>query len=188
MTRLIKALKMSQSFSESVTKVLFQMQKLSSTAPGSGATLTTDKSVRPFTVLVEGNIGSGKTTYLNHFTKFQQDIDIVMEPVEEWRNLNNKHNLLQMMYEDPGRWSLMFQTYVQLTMLKNHTRISHKPVKMMERSLFSAKYCFAENLRRSGKMPESEYQVLTKWFDYMINSPQINLSVDLIVYLKVKLT
>ena len=70
-------------------------------------------------------------------------------------------------------------------MLQNHTMKTEKPVKLMERSLHSAKYCFAENLRRTGKMPESEYLVLTKWFDFMLQSEDVDLSVDLIVYLKV---
>ena len=83
------------------------------------------------------------------------------------------------------RWSLTFQTYVQLTMLQNHTLHTDKPVKLMERSLHSAKYCFAENLRRTGKMPESEYLVLTRWFDFMLQSEDLDLTVDLIVYLKV---
>ena len=70
-------------------------------------------------------------------------------------------------------------------MLQNHTLHTDKPVKLMERSLHSAKYCFAENLRRTGKMPESEYLVLTRWFDFMLQSEDLDLTVDLIVYLKV---
>ena len=86
------------------------------------------------------------------------------------------------------RWSLTFQTYVQLTMLETHTKISDQSVKMMERSLYSAKYCFVENLRKTEKMAESEYQVLTSWFDFLLGCKEIDLSVDLIVYLKVNLT
>ena len=73
---------------------------------------------RPFTVVVEGNIGSGKTTFLDHFMK-KEMVQVVTEPVEEWRNVGG-HNLLQLMYENPSRWSHLFQSYVQLTMLKNH--------------------------------------------------------------------
>ena len=65
-------------------------------------TPTPSTSRRPFTVMVEGNIGSGKSTYLRHFTKFSDNVEVVMEPVEKWRNLKS-HNLLQMMYEDPCR-------------------------------------------------------------------------------------
>jgi deoxynucleoside kinase len=49
---------------------------------------------RPFTVFVEGNIGSGKTTFLEHFCQFE-DITLLTEPVEEWRNLKG-WNLLVM--------------------------------------------------------------------------------------------
>ena len=182
-----RSFRMCQSFSDSVHKVLTQIQTLNSNSGAASANGDSRDVKRPFTVLVEGNIGSGKSTYLKHFTKYQDSINIVTEPVEKWRNLNS-HNLLQMMYEDPARWSLTFQTYVQLTMLQNHTAADKlaRPVKMMERSLYSAKYCFAQNLRQTGKMPESEFQVLSKWFDFMINSPDIDLNVDLIVYLQVK--
>lgn len=46
---------------------------------------------RPFTIFVEGNIGSGKTTFLNHFSKY--DALILSEPVESWRNVCG-HNML----------------------------------------------------------------------------------------------
>ena len=42
-----------------------------------------------------------------------------MEPVKKWRDVRG-HNALAKMYEDPTRWSLTFQTYVQLTMLETH--------------------------------------------------------------------
>ena len=50
------------------------------------------KANRPFTVIVEGNIGSGKTTFLNHFSKFK-DVEVLQEPVEKWRDVQG-HNLL----------------------------------------------------------------------------------------------
>lgn len=46
---------------------------------------------RPYTIFVEGNIGSGKTTFLNRFSKY--DALILSEPVEKWRNVRG-HNLL----------------------------------------------------------------------------------------------
>lgn len=137
---------------------------------------------RPFTVIVEGNIGSGKTTFLQHFSKFPK-VDLLTEPVDKWRDLNG-YNLLQRMYEDPSRWSLTFQTYVQLTMLQNHTKRSGQEVKMMERSIHSAKFCFVENLYKTGKMPPSEYEVISAWFDFLAETPSVDLGVDLIVYLR----
>ena len=37
---------------------------------------------QPFTVLIEGNIGSGKTTFLNYLQQFEQEICLVAEPVD----------------------------------------------------------------------------------------------------------
>lgn len=48
---------------------------------------------QPFTVLVEGNIGSGKTTYLNHFQKFDE-VFLQAEPVEKWRNVGGVNILV----------------------------------------------------------------------------------------------
>ena len=38
--------------------------------------------------MVEGNIGSGKTTFLDNFTDQKDDIEIFAEPVDKWRNLD----------------------------------------------------------------------------------------------------
>ncbi|XP_023379322.1 thymidine kinase 2, mitochondrial [Pteropus vampyrus] len=56
------------------------------------------------------------------------------------------------------------------------------PVRLMERSIHSARYIFVENLYRSGKMPEVDYVVLSEWFDWIVRN--IDVSVDLIVYLQ----
>eukprot|EP00088_Acartia_fossae_P068143 TRINITY_DN8583_c0_g1_i1.p1 TRINITY_DN8583_c0_g1~~TRINITY_DN8583_c0_g1_i1.p1 ORF type:complete len:238 (+),score=40.26 TRINITY_DN8583_c0_g1_i1:41-754(+) len=134
---------------------------------------------RPITVLVEGNIGAGKSLFLNKFLGIP-GFQVMQEPVDKWRNLNG-HNLLQLMYEDPARWSMAFQTYVQLTMLKQHLACD-APVKIMERSIHSARYCFINNLKNSGKMQSSELEVLDSWFQFL--STQFDLGVDFIVYLK----
>lgn len=59
---------------------------------------------KPFTVLVEGNIGSGKTTYLEYFRQYD-DITLLTEPVEAWRDLNG-WNLLVRFVDRLLCWSL----------------------------------------------------------------------------------
>ncbi|XP_072013539.1 thymidine kinase 2, mitochondrial-like isoform X2 [Amphiura filiformis] len=135
---------------------------------------------RKIKVAVEGNIGSGKSTLLKYFNA-QDGVQVVMEPVQKWRD-NKGCNMLDLTYRDPSRWSFTFQSFAQLTMLEQH-RIPHTaPIKMMERSIFSAKYCFVENLYRSKKMNSSEYMVLTEWFDWIVNTQDLQL--DQIVYLR----
>ncbi|XP_069758146.1 thymidine kinase 2, mitochondrial [Narcine bancroftii] len=131
-------------------------------------------------ICVEGNIASGKTTCLEYFAKYN-NIEVLLEPVSKWRNLWN-HNLLGLMYEDPSRWAITLQTYVQLTMLQQHTRPWTLPVRMMERSIHSAKYVFVENHYQSSIMPPVDYAVLTEWFDWIVANTDIQ--VDLIVYLQ----
>ncbi|XP_047520089.1 deoxynucleoside kinase-like isoform X1 [Pieris napi] len=135
---------------------------------------------RPFTVLVEGNIGSGKTTFLEHFRQFE-DITLLTEPVEEWRNLKG-WNLLDLMYSDPAKWAMTFQAYVSLTMLEMHRRPTSTPVKLMERSIFSAKYCFVEQMKRLGTLHPAQFAVLDEWFKFI--NTEIPVEADLIVYLK----
>ena len=44
-------------------------------------------SNKPYTVIVEGNIGSGKTTFLQPFMKHKNLVEVCPEPVEKWQNL-----------------------------------------------------------------------------------------------------
>lgn len=62
-------------------------------------------SGHPFTVFVEGNIGSGKTTFLEHFRQFE-DITLLTEPVEEWRNLRG--------------WNLLVRITMSLSILNKY--------------------------------------------------------------------
>lgn len=143
-----------------------------------------DTYYKPFTVLVEGNIGSGKSTFLSYFSKFNY-VTILKEPVHKWRNVKGQ-NLLELLYNDPERWGMAFQSYVQLTQMENHLNTSHQPIKLMERSIYSAQFCFAEHLHNSKKLHSLEYETLTQWFHFLTNSPTFPLKVDLIIYLRTK--
>jgi len=83
-----------------------------------------------------------------------------------------------LLYEDPARWSLVFQTHVQLTMLDYHTKETSAKVKLMERSLYSGRYCFVENLYQSKLMEPAEYAVLSEWFNWITTNADVG--VDLI--------
>ncbi|KAK2581628.1 hypothetical protein KPH14_002130 [Odynerus spinipes] len=134
---------------------------------------------RPFTVCIEGNIGSGKTTFLNHFKNYD-NATVLQEPVELWRNVGGT-NLLELMYKDPSRYAFLFQSYVQLTMLQLHTYKTQTPYKIMERSVYSARL-FIENMKRTKMLHDVEVVVLEEWYDWCIKSA--NIETDLIVYLR----
>ncbi|CAH1119561.1 unnamed protein product [Phaedon cochleariae] len=145
-------------------------------------TLASSKSelCHPFTVAVEGNVGSGKTTFLNHFNKYE-NVAVFAEPIELWRDCDG-YNLLDLMYKDPKKYSFTFQSYVQLTMLRQHQKKIQQPVKLMERSIYSARYCFVEKMSRDGLMAPPAVAVIDQWFQYVTKSQDTNL--DLIVYLR----
>ena len=70
-------------------------------------------------------------------------------------------------------------------MLENHLLATSKPVKLIERSIYSARYCFVENMYRTGKLQGSEFSVLDEWFKFATNKENsLDLKVDLIIYLK----
>ncbi|XP_061167775.1 thymidine kinase 2, mitochondrial-like [Saccostrea echinata] len=135
---------------------------------------------RLFTVSVEGNIGSGKTTLLEYF-KNSPNVEAVREPVEQWTNVQG-HNALKLLYEDPKRWSFTFNLYAQLTRIQMHAKQTEKPVKLLERSLHSTRYCFVENCYREQVINGLEYTILNQWFDYLTKKD--NTGLDLIVYLR----
>lgn len=51
-------------------------------------TIKIKKRTKPFTVLVEGNVGAGKTTFLDYFARNEQYCSIFPEPVVKWRDYN----------------------------------------------------------------------------------------------------
>jgi deoxyadenosine/deoxycytidine kinase len=53
-----------------------------------------------------------------------------------------------MLYSDPHRWGFAFQANAQMSLAKLHAQPSKAAVKIMERSIYSARYCFVENLYR----------------------------------------
>ncbi|CAB1339500.1 unnamed protein product [Coregonus sp. 'balchen'] len=167
----------SQLLTEAETKKSGYLTMLSYSSQGK---LVQNGEEKKLVICIEGNIASGKTTCLEYFSK-TSNIEVLTEPVSKWRNVRG-HNPLGLMYQDPTRWGITLQTYVQLTMLDRHLSTISAPVRMMERSIYSAKYIFVENLYRSGKMPEVDFAVLSEWFEWITQN--IAIPVDLIVYLQ----
>ncbi|GLH08466.1 Deoxynucleoside kinase [Gryllus bimaculatus] len=152
--------------SKNIAKDLFKMRNAMHSSGSVLGKLHGDHACRkkPFTVFVEGNIGCGKTTFLSYFN--QSEAQVIAEPIELWRNVNG-HNLLGTLYEDPKRWGFLFQSYVQLTMLDMHLTQTQRSLKLMERSVHSARLCFVENLHRSKIITDAEMSVLDHWYKWI---------------------
>jgi len=140
--------------------------------------LPADKESMPYTIVVEGNVGAGKSQFMSNFENLQ-DVEVIYEQVEEWKN-HRGINLLDLLYKNKENNFVTFQMKAFMTQLSAHLKRGSK-VKIIERSLHSARYCFIENARKEG-INNIACSLLEDWFEMLIEN--IPLKVDLIIYLR----
>ncbi len=122
--------------------------------------------------VVEGNIGAGKSTFLK-IIKDYLDVQIVFEPHHKWQQVVDGQNLLEKFYADTSRWAYTFQTYAFVTRVmeqEEHARRNSYSVQILERSVFSDRYCFAKNSYEIGCMNALEWQLYQEWFSWLIDN------------------
>ena len=100
-------------------------------------------------LVIDGNIGSGKTTQLDLLEK--KGFKVRREPLDEWP--------LKQFYEDPKRWAFFFH----MVLLKTQ-KPPGKGV-IYERSLFSSRYVFWPVLKKQKVVTDFEEEV----YDYFWN-------------------
>lgn len=127
--------------------------------------------MRPRLIIIEGNVGAGKSTFL----KIIQDnlaCQIIFEPHQKWQDISGKGNLLENFYKDTPRWAYTFQSYAFITRtiaLKQSIKKNPFLTQVLERSVFSDKYCFAQNLYESGLMSDLEWTLYQEWFGWFFD-------------------
>ena len=130
--------------------------------------MSSQKHIFPKSLAVEGNIGAGKSTFLTMVKKYL-NVHIVYEPCDQWQNVEGE-NLLEAFYNDTPRWAYTFQSYAFITRLLAQEAASvvydHK-IHILERSVFSDRYCFAKNCYESGLMSSLEWKLYTEWFGWL---------------------
>jgi len=138
---------------------------------------------RPYIILVEGNVGSGKSTFLDIMESWP-GVEVFQEPVEMWRNINGD-NLFQKMIINPTRWATTFQLFSTNTRVQQYkkARQSKRPVVLLERSLFSERFCFVQMLRDNQEISNGEFSLLDRYYK-MATSNLTELQVDKVVYIR----
>lgn len=139
-------------------------------------------STSKFSVIIEGNIGAGKTTLLKYFDDCEPTrIFTFSEPLARWTDFHGS-NLLELLYRETSSWIFPFQSFAMLTMLQHHTRDIGPNMKVMERSIHSARYCFLEAHREINNIDPIKFEILNEWFQFIIE--KISINIDLIIYLR----
>ena len=122
--------------------------------------------------IVDGNVGAGKSTFLKMINDHLQ-VQVVLEPHEKWQRVVGEENLLEKFYNDMGRWAYTFQTYAFVTRVMEqqmHAKRNPYAVQVLERSVFSDRYCFAKNLYELGFMNALEWKLYQEWFAWLVDN------------------
>ena len=131
---------------------------------------TTVKGVKKLKKLyfIEGNISSGKSTLVESLKK--GGCAVFDEPVDEWTSRyveSDGENILQKFYDNMARWSFQFEVAIMTTRYKRlkEALASDSEVVFLERSLWTDRKCFAQNLYDEGNMTKLEWTIYCEWFD-----------------------
>jgi deoxyadenosine/deoxycytidine kinase len=120
---------------------------------------------------VEGNIGSGKTSFLAQLAESYPDhVQVIYEPVAQWEQLldTDGKNILDYFYSDMKRYSYLFQSAVFLSRIRSLEQIEpSKPFVFIERSVDCDSRIFASNCFENGDMTELEWKIYSDWHDWL---------------------
>lgn len=127
---------------------------------------------------LEGNIGSGKSTFIEFLQTYIQDknldADVLLEPVEEWESTQDSSgkNILQHYYQDQVKYGFAFQINALISRVKKideRIKSSSKKIHFIERSIFTDKNVFLESNYRAGNITEIEYVIYHQWFNWILD-------------------
>ena len=116
--------------------------------------------------LVEGNIGTGKSTFVKKISKFFPHIQVCQEPVENWQQAVYGSSLLENFYKDPYRWAYTLETFAMACRVRQQLKdqLNSSPLCLIERSIYSGHYVFAFNSYEQGFLNGLEWELYNEWF------------------------
>jgi deoxyadenosine/deoxycytidine kinase len=110
-------------------------------------------------VVIDGNIGAGKTTQLDLLEA--KGWKVRREPIDKWP--------LEEFYSDPSRWAFLFHMRILQTRAASNTKF---PI-IYERSLQSSYYVFWEILRKKGQVTDMEHDAYTYFYEKLGWQPDL---------------
>jgi len=123
-------------------------------------------------IFVEGNIGTGKSTFL---TSLSSEFKVILEPVDEWSKMKNANgkNILEEFYSDPSRNAYLFQSIAFRSRMKNIVNRCDD-VCFVERSIYTDRNVFAKTCRDDGLIGDIEWDDYVSWFDWLTTEFQVH--------------
>lgn len=121
-------------------------------------------------LVIEGNIGAGKSTFLRCLGDSLL-AEPIFEPHEKWQNIGGGgENLLDKFYSDTKRWAFTFQKYAFVSrVMEQEQAVRQHSVAVLERSVYSDRFCFAKNCYEMGFMTEVEWNLYRQWFGWLVD-------------------
>ncbi|XP_039096074.1 deoxyguanosine kinase, mitochondrial isoform X1 [Hyaena hyaena] len=156
----------------------------------------------PRRLSIEGNIAVGKSTFVKLLMETYPEWHVATEPVATWQNVQaagtqkaytaqRVGNLLDMMYQEPARWSYTFQTCSFMSRLKAQLEPfpkkqsqSEKAVQIFERSVYSDRYIFAKNLFEHGSLSDIEWHIYQDWHSFLLQEFASRIRLHGFIYLQ----
>ena len=126
-------------------------------------------------IFVEGNVGSGKTSALDHIAGLGlENVTILREPVEEWRNVDG-HNLLSLMYTETEKYAMSFQCFVFISRMRQLLKAvgEGKEDVVAERSVVTDRYVFMETMFQENKVTKTEMAIYNNLWDFWVDKLRV---------------
>jgi deoxyadenosine/deoxycytidine kinase len=144
----------------------------------------------PIILSIDGNIGAGKSTFLNQLKKQFPKIHYIEEPVDTWTKFVNEEgeSLLEVFYKDRKRWSYTFQNCAFLTRVRAITKSisdwkklcqlnpseAENNIFITERSVATDFHVFAKMLYQDGSLNKMEWDMYRNWYHFLFTDCRIS--------------
>ena len=117
--------------------------------------------------IVEGNIGTGKSTFLRTLQQSLPNVLVTLEAVDYWQNQSTGQSILQNFYESPQRWAYTMETLALKVRIPEHIKQQESLLpNIVERSIYSGYHCFARNSFEQGYLNQLEWNIYNSWFNF----------------------
>ena len=142
----------------------------------------TNVNTKPIIISIEGNIGSGKTTFINELMnvekmKTNNTICFLKEPVNLWESIKNSNNetIIECFYKEQEKYAFPFQVmaYVsRIALIKQAIANGYKYI-FTERCIYTDKNVFLKMLHESNKVEKMNNEIYNLLFETFIQEYNI---------------